>query len=127
NLADAGGVTTMRLISHRVQIDHVAAEAITSVRPGRPIGPMRRFFILILLVVVAWLGSTSEAIATFPGSVGKVLFASASSGGLVDLSTQDADGGSPPTVVARDVVEGFGEALWSPDGTKIAYMGLGSD
>ena len=75
-----------------------------------------------LAIGAIWLAATSVPVsATFPGSNGRIAFASVAAGDL-DIWTMNADGSGSVNVTDLAGAPGFDlEPAWSPDGTKIAF------
>ena len=91
---------------------------------------MRRICVALIMTLLALpavvvAGGTPPATAAFPGENGKIVFSAGTPTGVVGIYVMDADGSNP--TLLYDEAENAHNAMWSPDGTKIAFeAGAGS-
>jgi Tol biopolymer transport system component len=77
--------------------------------------------VLLLAITLGLAAVSAPAWATFPGTNGRIAFASNGTGDL-DVYTMNPDGSDVVNVTADPSIPGFDfEPDWSPDGTKIAF------
>ena len=77
---------------------------------------MRR---LLLATVVVFVLTAPAAVATYPGTNGKILFGASSSSGRYDIWMMNPDGTGRTQITNTPNVSELGS--WSPDGTKIVF------
>lgn len=88
----------------------------------------RGFVVLTVIGTIGLVVTSAPALATFPGTDGRIAFASDRAGDL-DIWSMSSDGSGVSNLTASPSAPGFDlEPDWSPGGTKIAFRsGSGDD